>query len=214
MTRSTGTSGSIAFDVAAAPRDRRAHRGEVDEQRHAGEVLQQDARDDERDLLRARRLRLPARERFDVLVADAPAVEIAQHRFEHDAKAHRQPRDARDAPPSRAAAASSTYRTLPEGSSKRWRTSIMRLSLNLTPKQPWPLLETTCLHTASPAASPRTKGKVSGCRRGRQSGTFDGRAVKLAAMTDSPCRTDSPRAWMGASSPEQLTHVHRRTRRQ
>ena len=36
---------------------------------------------------------LPASERFDVLVADAMAVEIAQHRFEEDAEAHRQPRD-------------------------------------------------------------------------------------------------------------------------
>ena len=44
----------------------------------------------------ARRVGLPARERFDVLVADAPAVEIAQHRFEEDAEAHRQARDFRD----------------------------------------------------------------------------------------------------------------------
>ena len=41
-------------------------------------------------------VRLPPRERFDVLVADAPAVEIAQHRFEQDAQAHRQARNPRD----------------------------------------------------------------------------------------------------------------------
>ena len=39
-----------------------AHRREVDEQRHAGEVLQHDARDDERDLVGARGLRLPVGE--------------------------------------------------------------------------------------------------------------------------------------------------------
>ena len=83
-------------DVTTAARHRRAHRREVDEQRHAREVLQQHAADDEGHFRRARGARLPPRERFDVLVADAPAVEIAQHRLEEDAEAHRQPRDARD----------------------------------------------------------------------------------------------------------------------
>jgi hypothetical protein len=80
-----------ALDVAAAPSHRRPHRREIDEQRHAGEVLQEHAADHEWDLRGARRLRLPGQEPFDVLVANAPAVAVAQHRFKKDAKAHRQP---------------------------------------------------------------------------------------------------------------------------
>ena len=68
-----------------------AHRREVDHQRHAGEVLQQDSRDDEGDLLGPLRLRLPGGERADVLFADALAVEVAHQGFEHDAQADRKP---------------------------------------------------------------------------------------------------------------------------
>src|SRR5436853_391477 len=48
--------------VFAESRHGRAHRREIDEQRHAGEILQQHARDDERDLLNAFAVRLPVRE--------------------------------------------------------------------------------------------------------------------------------------------------------
>ena len=48
-TRSTGTSGSMTPGSRPRPGDGGAHRGEVDEQRHAGEVLQDDAGDDEGD---------------------------------------------------------------------------------------------------------------------------------------------------------------------
>ena len=41
--------------IAAEPRDAVAHRGEIDDRRHAGEVLQQHARRRERDLLLRRR---------------------------------------------------------------------------------------------------------------------------------------------------------------
>ena len=50
-TRSTGTSGSIVFGVLAHRLGDGAHRRQVGEQRHAGEVLQDDAGDDERDLV-------------------------------------------------------------------------------------------------------------------------------------------------------------------
>ena len=52
-TRSTGHERLDGERVLAEPRHRRAHGGEVDEERHAGEVLQEHARDDEGDLPRA-----------------------------------------------------------------------------------------------------------------------------------------------------------------
>ena len=66
-TRSTGTSGSIAFGSLPISIGDVAHRRQVGEQRHAGEVLQDDARDDERDLVLARGVRLPAGKLDDVL---------------------------------------------------------------------------------------------------------------------------------------------------
>ena len=74
-----------------------AHRGEVGQQRHAGEILQHDARDDERDLRGARAGGRPVRDFLHVLLGDLLAVAVAQHAFEHDADRHRQPRDAADA---------------------------------------------------------------------------------------------------------------------
>jgi hypothetical protein len=82
-------------DVTASSDHCRPHRRQIDEKRDTGEILEQDAPDDEGDLRRPLCVRLPARQRFDVLVSDAPAVEIAQHGFEQDAKAHREPRDSR-----------------------------------------------------------------------------------------------------------------------
>ncbi len=70
-----------------------AHRRQIDDQRHAGEVLQEHARDHEGDLFGALGPGLPGSERFHVLLAHALAVEIAQERFEHDAQADRQARD-------------------------------------------------------------------------------------------------------------------------
>jgi hypothetical protein len=74
----------------------RAHGGEVDEQRHAGEVLQHDARDDEGDLRGAGLGGLPVGEFLDVGLEHALAVAVAQHGLEHEADAHRQAGDARE----------------------------------------------------------------------------------------------------------------------
>ena len=49
MTSSTGCSGLTLFGIAAEPHDAVAHRREIDDARHAGEVLQQHARGHERD---------------------------------------------------------------------------------------------------------------------------------------------------------------------
>ena len=73
--------------------DRGAHRREIHEQRHAGEILQHDARDDERDFLRARRLRDPPREVADRGLGHALAVAVAQQRFQHEPDRDGQARD-------------------------------------------------------------------------------------------------------------------------
>jgi hypothetical protein len=70
-----------------------AHRREVGEQGHAGEILQHDAGEHERDLVGARGVRLPAGELLDVFLGDLLAVAIPEHRFEHDADRYRQARD-------------------------------------------------------------------------------------------------------------------------
>ena len=70
-----------------------AHRGEVDQQRHAGEILQHDARHDERNFLGARRVRLPVGELAHMRLGNFLAVVIAQHRFQHDADRNRQSRN-------------------------------------------------------------------------------------------------------------------------
>jgi hypothetical protein len=57
--------------VAAEVGHRVAHRGEVDDAGHAGEVLHHDARGRERDLLRRLGAVVPGGERLDVLLADA-----------------------------------------------------------------------------------------------------------------------------------------------
>ena len=53
-TKSTGTSGSMIFGFLPSCATARAHRRQIHQQRHAGEILQHDARDDERNFLRAR----------------------------------------------------------------------------------------------------------------------------------------------------------------
>lgn len=72
-----------------------AHGRDVGEQRHAREVLQHDARHDERNLVDALVVRLPVRELLDVLFGDLLAVVVAQHGLEHDADRHRQAFDLR-----------------------------------------------------------------------------------------------------------------------
>ena len=82
--------------VLAELRHGAAHRSEIHEQRDAGEVLQHDARDHERNLRRARLVRLPVREFLHVRLADLLFVVVAQHGFQHDADAHGQARDGAD----------------------------------------------------------------------------------------------------------------------
>src|SRR5687767_14988868 len=71
-----------------------AHRGEIDEQGNAGEVLEQDARDDEWDFRRAFGIRFPLRKRPHVLLGDADAIQVAEDRFKNQTEAYWQPRHA------------------------------------------------------------------------------------------------------------------------
>ena len=97
MTSSTGCSGLTLLRIAAEPHDAVAHRGEIDDRRHAGEVLQQHPRRRERDLLLRPRRDVPAGERLDVVGVDEPAVLAAQQVLEQDLQRVRQPRDVREA---------------------------------------------------------------------------------------------------------------------
>ncbi len=79
--------------VALESGHRSAHCGEVHQQRHPREVLQDDAGDQKRDLLRSRVPGIPVRELADILLADFLAVAVAQDRFQNDPDAHGQPGD-------------------------------------------------------------------------------------------------------------------------
>ena len=61
-----------------------AHGGEVDDRRHAGEVLHDDARRREGDLARGQFPRVRLGERQDVVASDALAVLVAQQVLEQD----------------------------------------------------------------------------------------------------------------------------------
>ena len=64
--------------VAAEALHRVAHRGEIDHRRDAGEILHQDARRAEGDLMFERALLQPFRDRDDVVLLDGAAVLVAQ----------------------------------------------------------------------------------------------------------------------------------------
>ena len=83
----------------AAERDHRvAHRGEIDDGGHAGEILHQHARRAEGDLMLCLAAILdPGRDRLDVFLLDGAAVLVAQQIFEHDLERERQLRDAGEA---------------------------------------------------------------------------------------------------------------------
>ena len=83
----------MARGIAAHVGHRVAHRREVDDARHAGEVLQDHARRREGDLLRRVGVRVPGRERLDVLAAHGDAVLVAQEVLEQDLQRERQPGD-------------------------------------------------------------------------------------------------------------------------
>ena len=98
MTRSTGTSGLILLRVAAERLHRVAHGGEVDDGRHAGEVLHQHARRAEGDLVLGLALVVePGGDRLDVVLGDGAAVLVAQQVLEQHLHRERQPRDAGEA---------------------------------------------------------------------------------------------------------------------
>src|SRR5207247_8023888 len=84
------------FGVAAESLDCAAHRGQIDNQRHAGEILENDTCHDEWNFFVRRLLRVPVCQRFYIFAPDFLAVTIAQYRFEHDPNAHRQPRNFTD----------------------------------------------------------------------------------------------------------------------
>ena len=73
------------FWIPAQTHHRRAHGRQVHQERHAGEILQDNARHDEWNLLGARRFGPPLRQFADVVFRDLLPVAIAQHRFEDQA---------------------------------------------------------------------------------------------------------------------------------
>ncbi len=73
------------FGVAVEFLDGGAHGGEVHKEGHSGEVLEDDAGNDEGDFFGAFGIRLPGGEGAHVVFGDALAVAVAQDGFEHDA---------------------------------------------------------------------------------------------------------------------------------
>jgi hypothetical protein len=76
-----------ALGIAAEHADRIAHRGEVHDRRHAGEVLQQDAARAEGDLLLLLRRHVPGGHRFDVRSLHEGIVFVSQQVLEQDLEA-------------------------------------------------------------------------------------------------------------------------------
>jgi hypothetical protein len=75
------------FGLPPSRFDRAAHRGKIDNQRHAGEILQNDPRDDERNFFVRGRFCVPLCQRLRNLCAGLFPVAISQHRLEHDPNA-------------------------------------------------------------------------------------------------------------------------------
>jgi hypothetical protein len=85
------------FWIPAQARHGGTHRRQIDQERNAGEILQNNACYDERDLLCPFGLRIPLRQLADALLRNFLAVAVAQDRFEHQAKGHRQSGDGTNA---------------------------------------------------------------------------------------------------------------------
>ncbi len=86
--------------VGVAPEGghRVAHGGEIDDRRHAGEVLHEHARRAEGDLVLVSAAVLrPGRHRLDVFLLDAASILVAQEILEHDLQRERQLGDAGEA---------------------------------------------------------------------------------------------------------------------
>jgi hypothetical protein len=97
MTRSTGDEWIDDLRIEPGGDDCAAHRSEVGDARHTGEVLHQHARRTIRDLFGRRRRNGPVAERFDVFLAHGVAVFESQQILEQDLQRHRQPAHRTDA---------------------------------------------------------------------------------------------------------------------
>ncbi len=84
--------------MSLAP-DRAPHGREIAEQRYARRAIEHDAADYERNLRRARRVGLPAREVEDVLLEHRLAIAISKQRFEDDADRDGKPGNPRSGVP-------------------------------------------------------------------------------------------------------------------
>ena len=88
-----GHEGLDQLGIAAQFFYRGTHRREIDEERDAGEVLEDDSSDGEGDFDLGGRFRVPIGEVFDVFLADFDPVAVAQNGFEHDADRNGQARN-------------------------------------------------------------------------------------------------------------------------
>ena len=84
MTSSAGASGLTRCGIAAETHDRLAHRRQIHDARHAGEVLHDHPRGSEGDFMVGPRLRVPLEQRLDVGPGDIDAVLEAQQVFEQN----------------------------------------------------------------------------------------------------------------------------------
>ena len=78
--------------IASETHDAVPHRGEIDDRRHAGKVLQQHTGGRERDLGLVAGLHVPPGQRLDIVRIDEPRVLAAQQVLEEDLEGVRQPR--------------------------------------------------------------------------------------------------------------------------
>ena len=83
--------------IPAQARHRRTHRRQIHEQRHSGEVLQHDARDDERDFRGALGPRLPVRQFLYVAFRHFVPVAITEDGFQHQSNRNGQSGNRADA---------------------------------------------------------------------------------------------------------------------
>jgi hypothetical protein len=89
------------FDQGGRPThaiDRGSHRSEVDEERNSGEVLENDARDDEWNFGGAVGVRLPVGELHHIPFPHPASVDVAEERLENDPDADRQAGHRPDSP--------------------------------------------------------------------------------------------------------------------
>ncbi len=85
-----GNEGIDALRPAARPLHRRAHRGQIDQARHAGEILQNHSRRLERNLARMAQARLPGRQALHIFLAHLGVVAMAQAAFQENLDGKRQ----------------------------------------------------------------------------------------------------------------------------